>query len=113
VFVTLGNHDMSEQDELARLIEARGQRVLRNDSCIVRRGQAELVVAGVDARRAPPSDVKHASRATCRRTDPAVMPLPELQTADFWTWSSGRDEGAFLHGTELQKARELALSGLH
>ena len=37
----------------------------------------------------------------------------ELQTADFWTWSSSRDEGAFLHGTEIQKARELALSGLH
>ena len=36
----------------------------------------------------------------------------ELQTADFWTWSSSRGEGALLHGTEIQKARELALSGL-
>ena len=45
--------------------------------------------------------------------DPKSVRRHELQTADFWTWSSSRDEGAFLHGTEIQKARELALSGLH
>ena len=44
--------------------------------------------------------------------DPKCVRRHELQTADFWTWSSSRDEGAFLHGTEIQKARELALSGL-
>jgi hypothetical protein len=45
--------------------------------------------------------------------DPKSIRRHELQTADFWTWSSSRDEGALLHGTEIQKARELALSGLH
>ena len=45
--------------------------------------------------------------------DPKSVRRHELRTADFWTWSSSRDEGAFLHGTEIQKARELALSGLH
>ena len=45
--------------------------------------------------------------------DPKSVRRHELQTADFWTWSSSRDEGAFLHGTEIQKARELALPGLH
>ena len=44
--------------------------------------------------------------------DPKCVRRHELQSADFWTWSSSRDEGAFLHGTEIQKARELALSGL-
>ena len=45
--------------------------------------------------------------------DPKSVRRHELQTADFWTWSSSRDEGAFLHGTEIQKARELALPSLH
>jgi hypothetical protein len=45
--------------------------------------------------------------------DPKSVRRHELQTADFWTWSSSRDEGALLHGTEIQKARELALPGLH
>jgi uncharacterized protein len=62
VFVTLGNHDLHEHDELARLIEERGPIVLRNDSRIVRRGTAELVVAGMDARRADPSDVNRTLR---------------------------------------------------
>lgn len=51
--------------------------------------------------------------AASANEDPKSVRRHELQTADFWTWSSSRDEGAFLHGTETQKARELALPGLH
>ena len=51
--------------------------------------------------------------AASANEDPKSVRRHELQTADFWTWSSSRDEGAFLHGTEIQKARELALPGLH
>ena len=58
VFVTMGNHDQHENDEITRLVAERGPVVLRNDSRIVRRGAGELVVAGMDARHADPSDVK-------------------------------------------------------
>ena len=58
VFVTLGNHDLHQQDELSQLVVAHGSVVLRNESCVVRRGGAELIVAGMDARKADPSDVK-------------------------------------------------------
>jgi uncharacterized protein len=62
VFVTMGNHDLHSNDELARLISERGPTVLRNDAQIVRRGNAELVVAGMDARFADPADVKRTLR---------------------------------------------------
>jgi len=58
VFVILGNHDLHEQPELTRLISERGPTVLENDSRVVRRGNAELVIAGMDARRADAADVK-------------------------------------------------------
>lgn len=62
VFVTMGNHDLHSNDELARLISERGPTVLRNDSRTVRRGNAELVIAGMDARHADPADVKRTLR---------------------------------------------------
>jgi len=58
VFVTTGNHDLHSDDELVALISERGPVVLKNDSRIVRRGSAELVIAGMDAWRASPRDVK-------------------------------------------------------
>ena len=69
------------------------------------------------AAEAPTAITKRASpelNATASANeDPKGIRRHELQTADFWTWSSSRDEGAFLQGTEIQKARELALPGLH
>ncbi|HEX7453260.1 MAG TPA: metallophosphoesterase, partial [Polyangiaceae bacterium] len=50
VFVSMGNHDQAHNDELSRLIAARGPTVLRNASHVVRRGNAELVLAGLDGR---------------------------------------------------------------
>jgi uncharacterized protein len=70
VFVILGNHDLHAQAELAKLIAERGPVVLRNESRILRRGSAELVVAGMDARHADPSDVKHTLR-----NQPAHAPI--------------------------------------
>src|SRR5262245_61501015 len=45
--------------------------------------------------------------------DPKALRPHAAPTADFWTRSSRCDEGAGLHRTEIQKARELALSGFH
>ncbi|HWZ91100.1 MAG TPA: metallophosphoesterase [Polyangiaceae bacterium] len=70
VFVTMGNHDLHQNDELARLINERGPVVLRNESRLVRRGNAALVVAGMDARQADPADVKRVLRG-----QPASAPI--------------------------------------
>jgi predicted MPP superfamily phosphohydrolase len=48
VFVSMGNHDQWDPDTFCRVIESKGPRVLRNEHRIVRRGRAELVVAGLD-----------------------------------------------------------------
>lgn len=45
--------------------------------------------------------------------DPKALRPHATPIADFWTRSSRCDEGAGLHRTEIQKARELALSGFH
>ncbi len=50
VFVCMGNHDQAHNDELSRLVAERGPTVLRNDSRVVQRGAASLVVAGLDGR---------------------------------------------------------------
>lgn len=56
VFVSMGNHDQSNNDELTRIVEARGPTVLRNAWRTIRRGNAELTLAGL-AGRAQPGDV--------------------------------------------------------
>ncbi len=48
VFVSMGNHDQWDPDDLCRKIRAHGTTVLRNAQHVVRRGEASLVVAGVD-----------------------------------------------------------------
>ncbi len=58
VFVSLGNHDQWNPDELTRQIEARGPVVLRNRWQAVRRGDAELIVAGLDDRWAGKDDLE-------------------------------------------------------
>lgn len=52
VFVSMGNHDQSNNDELARLVVEHGAAVLRNSSQVIRRGAAMLNVAGIDGRLA-------------------------------------------------------------
>lgn len=57
VFVSMGNHDLWNNDELTRLVAERGPTVLRDASQIIRRGEAMLNVAGIDGRVMIPSGV--------------------------------------------------------
>lgn len=57
VFVSMGNHDLWNNDELTRLVAEHGPTVLRDASHIIRRGDAMLNVAGIDGRIAAASDV--------------------------------------------------------
>lgn len=57
VFVSMGNHDQTDPDQLTRLIGERGSVVLRNAFRVVRRGRAELVIAGVDDRMTRKDDL--------------------------------------------------------
>jgi len=57
VFVAMGNHDQSNNDELSRLVAEHGSTVLRDSAHVIRRGAAALNVAGVDGRIARASDV--------------------------------------------------------
>jgi predicted MPP superfamily phosphohydrolase len=50
VFACMGNHDQTDNDSLTALLEERGTVVLRNQWRSIRRGEAELVVAGLDDR---------------------------------------------------------------
>jgi predicted MPP superfamily phosphohydrolase len=72
VFVSMGNHDQAHNDELSRLIEARGPRVLRNASHIVQRGSAKLVLAGLDGRIESPADAASVVRQ-CATGAPFVL----------------------------------------
>ncbi|MET0791449.1 MAG: metallophosphoesterase [Polyangiaceae bacterium] len=53
VFVSMGNHDQSNNDELTRCVSERGSTVLRNAWHTLRRGNAELTLAGLDGRVMP------------------------------------------------------------
>lgn len=57
VFVSMGNHDQADNDQLARLVDERGPTVLRNATRLIRRGDAELCVTGIDGRIASSGDV--------------------------------------------------------
>lgn len=50
VLVSMGNHDQSNNDELARRVEACGSTVLRNAAHSIRRGEAQLSVVGLDGK---------------------------------------------------------------
>ncbi len=56
VFVSMGNHDQSNNDELTRFVRERGPSVLLNAWQSLRRGGAELTLAGL-AGRVMPGDV--------------------------------------------------------
>lgn len=72
VFVSMGNHDQWNNDELSHLVAEHGPTVLRNSSRIIRRGDAILNVAGIDGRIAEPSEVVHALEA-CVANGPIVL----------------------------------------
>jgi predicted MPP superfamily phosphohydrolase len=72
VFVSMGNHDLWNNDELSRLVSERGPTVLRNASRIIRRGDASLNVAGVDGRIATGPEFV-GSLAECAAGAPVVL----------------------------------------
>ena len=72
VFVSMGNHDQSNNDELTRLVAEHGAIVLRNSSQSIRRGSAALNVAGIDGRAAVASDVTRTIRE-CAAGAPVVL----------------------------------------
>jgi uncharacterized protein len=72
VFVSMGNHDQMNNDELARLVAEHGPTVLRNSSQVIRRGDAHLNVAGIDGRLAAAPDVTRTIRA-CLPGAPVVL----------------------------------------
>jgi uncharacterized protein len=72
VFVSMGNHDQAHNDELSRLIEARGPTVLRNTAHIVHRDNAQLVIAGLDGRIASSADAAKVVRS-CSTGAPLVL----------------------------------------
>ena len=72
VFVSMGNHDQSNNDELTRLVANRGPTVLRNSSQVIRRGAASLNVAGIDGRMATSSEVT-ATVQQCQPGAPVVL----------------------------------------
>lgn len=72
VFVSMGNHDQSNNDELTRLVAEHGPTVLRNSSQVIRRGQATLNVAGIDGRLATAPEVT-ATIQNCLAGAPVVL----------------------------------------
>jgi predicted MPP superfamily phosphohydrolase len=71
VFVSMGNHDQSNNDELTRFVRERGPTVLRNAFHSIRRGNAELTLAGLDG-RVMPGDVARVL-GSCPRGAPIVF----------------------------------------
>jgi predicted MPP superfamily phosphohydrolase len=104
VFVSMGNHDQAHNDELSRLVEARGPTVLRNTAHIVHRGNAELIVAGLDGRIASGADAAKVVR-DCAEGAPGA-PLVLLSHYP-WTFQAVAAAGADLvltghtHGGQL------------
>ncbi len=72
VFVSMGNHDQAHNDELSRLLEARGPTVLRNAAHILQRGNAQLILAGLDGRIASPADAARVVRS-CSTGAPLIL----------------------------------------
>ena len=71
VFVSMGNHDQSNNDELTRLILERGPTVLRNAGRVIRRGAGELNIVGLDG-RVMPGDVAGVVRS-CVSAAPMIL----------------------------------------
>ncbi len=101
VFVSMGNHDQSNNDELTRLVAEHGPTVLRNSSQVIRRGAAVLNVAGIDGRIATAPEVTR-TVAACTPGAPVVL-LAHYP----WTFTAAAAAGADLvltghtHGGQL------------
>jgi predicted MPP superfamily phosphohydrolase len=94
VFVSMGNHDQSDPDTLTRLIRARGPEVLRNASRVVRRGAAELVVAGIDDRMTGQADLERTLEG--RRVGAPTVLLAHYP--EFFDAAAARDVDLVLSG---------------
>jgi len=101
VFVSMGNHDQSNNDELTRLVAEHGPSVLRNSSQAIRRGAAVLNVAGIDGRIATPPEVVGTIEA-------CVAGAPVVLLAHYpWVFNAAAAAGADLiltghtHGGQL------------
>ena len=101
VFVSMGNHDQSNNDELTRLVVEHGPAVLRNSSRVIRRGSAILNVAGIDGRIATAPEVT----TTVQECVPGT---PVVLLAHYpWTFGAAAAAGADLiltghtHGGQL------------
>lgn len=103
VFVSMGNHDQAHNDELSRLVADRGATVLRNDARVIRRGSAELVVAGLDG-RIKGSDVARVVKKLVSAASGAPLVLLSHYP---WTFNAAARAGADLvltghtHGGQL------------
>jgi predicted MPP superfamily phosphohydrolase len=115
VFVSMGNHDQWDPERFCRLIEAKGPSVLRNEHRIVRRGAAELVVAGLDDWSTDRDDI---DRALAER--PSGAPTVLLSHyPEFFEEAARRDVDLVLsghtHGGQIGvpfAARRMSLSRL-
>ncbi len=101
VFVSMGNHDQSHNDELTRLVAEHGPTVLRDSSRVIRRGGAILNVAGIDGRVAVAQEVT-------RTVQGCVPGAPVVLLAHYpWTFRAAAAAGADLvltghtHGGQL------------
>ncbi|MEI9947576.1 MAG: metallophosphoesterase [Pseudomonadota bacterium] len=72
VFVSMGNHDQWNNDELTQLVAQHGPTVLRNASRVIRRGAAILNVAGIDGRLAMAPEITGTIQA-CISGAPVVL----------------------------------------
>jgi predicted MPP superfamily phosphohydrolase len=57
IFVSLGNHDQWDSDALVEKLTKHGCRALRNDVAVIDRGDASLLIAGIDDRFAGRADL--------------------------------------------------------
>ena len=72
VFVSMGNHDQSNNDQLTQLVMQHGPTVLRNSSRFIRRGAALFNVAGFDGRLSLPPEITRTIQA-CTPNAPIVL----------------------------------------
>jgi predicted MPP superfamily phosphohydrolase len=94
VFVSMGNHDQWDPETFCQVIEAKGPRVLRNEHRVVRRGSAELVIAGLDDWSTDRDDM---DRALAERP-PGAPTVLLSHYPDFFEEAASRDVDLVLSG---------------
>ena len=100
VFVSMGNHDQANNDELSRFVSERGSTVLRNTWHTLRRGDAQLTLAGLDGR------VRTGDIARVVKSCPSSAPIVLLSHYP-WAFDEAAAAGADLlltghtHGGQL------------